>query len=150
MTSMAKFNKGRFKPRRPQKYKGNPTNIIFRSSWENKFMVWCDNNRAVKEWASEEFSIPYRHPITGRVHRYFPDFMIKIETKSGVYETWVVEIKPHKQTMQPKKPSRKTKRFLNEVKTYAINKRKWEYAEEWCANRGYKFIVMTEKHLGIK
>lgn len=110
-------------------------------------MSWCDITSHVIEWSSEEFSIPYRHPITGRVHRYFPDFKIKVRKRDGTFETLVVEIKPDIQTKAPKVQTRKTKRYLTEVRTYAINKRKQDYATNWCKDRGYKFVIFTEKHL---
>ena len=54
---------GRFRPSYPGKYKGDPTNIIYRSLWERKLMVWCDKNENVLEWGSEEIIIPYVSPI---------------------------------------------------------------------------------------
>jgi len=144
-----KYDQGRFKPRNPNKYKGDPTNIIYRSSWERKFANWCDLNEAVIQWQSEEFFIPYKNPIDGKYHRYFPDFLVKIKTAEGVLETWVVEIKPMNQVKEPKIQTRKTKKYITEVKTYAINRYKWDYALEWCKDRGYKFIILTEKELNI-
>ena len=73
---MTKSYSGKFKPSYPGKYKGDPTNIIYRSLWERKFMVWCDRNINVEEWGSEEIIIPYISPVDGRVHRYFPDFYV--------------------------------------------------------------------------
>jgi len=146
MTSL----KGRFKPRNTSKYKGDPTNIIYRSSWELKFMNFCDLREDVLQWQSEEFFIPYKNPIDGRMHRYFPDFLVKVRNSSGIVETWVVEIKPSHQTKEPRPQKRMTKKYLNEVKTYAINKYKWDYAEDWCKDRGYKFVIFTERELNIK
>ena len=142
--------KGRYRPSNPRKYKGDPTNVIYRSSWELKFMKWCDLNESVMEWQSEEFAIPYKHPIDGRFHRYFPDFLVRIKNKQGILETWVIEIKPLAQTREPKKQKNITKKYINEVKTYAINKYKWEYAEEWCKDRKYKFVIFTERELNIR
>jgi len=79
--------KGRFKPRNPNKYKGNPDNIIYRSLWELKLMRYLDHHTDVLEWASEEFYIPYVSPIDKRVHRYFPDFWIKKKNPEGQVET---------------------------------------------------------------
>ena len=76
---------GLYKPVNPKKYRGNPTRIIYRSMWEKKFMIFCDHTSTIVEWGSEEIIIPYRSPIDGRVHRYYPDFYIKILTKSGKY-----------------------------------------------------------------
>ena len=142
--------KGRYKPHFPKKYKGDPTNIIYRSSWELKFMKFCDLREDIVEWQSEEFSIPYKHPIDGKMHRYFPDFLVKVKNSDNKIETWVVEVKPYSQTKEPKKQKRLTRKYINEVKTYAINKYKWDYAVEWCKDRNYKFIIFTEKELNIK
>ncbi len=86
--------KSRYRPSFPKKYKGNSNNIICRSSWERRFCAWCDLNENILEWASEEFCIPYVSPIDGRVHRYFPDFLIKVKEKTGSTKTYVIEVKP--------------------------------------------------------
>ena len=109
-------------------------------------MKWCDENKHVLQWSSEELIIPYKNPIDGRIRRYYPDFWLKIETRTGV-EQWVVEIKPSKQTRKPAKVKRKTRRHLNEIATYAVNQHKWAYAERWCHQRNYKFVIITEKDL---
>jgi len=113
-------------------------------------MKWCDLSDNVLSWQSEEFFIPYKHPLDGRFHRYFPDFLIKVRNANGLIETWVVEIKPSNQTKEPRPQKRITKKYLNEVKTYAVNKYKWDYAVEWCKDRNYKFVIFTEQELGIK
>ena len=101
--------KGKYYPSYPRKYKGDPTNIIYRSLWERKFMVYCDKNESILEWASEEIAIPYRSPIDNRVHRYFPDFYMKVKERGGKVKRYVIEVKPSKQTKQPVKPKRQTK-----------------------------------------
>jgi len=141
--------KGYFKPQRPEKYKGDPTNIIYRSSWEKRCMVYFDRNENVIEWESEEFFIPYKSKIDGRIHRYFPDFKIKVKKPDGQIEHILIEVKPYYQTIPPEKKSRVTKRFINEVKTYGINISKWEAAEEFCKDRNWKFMILTEKELGL-
>ena len=142
--------KGKFRPNNPSKYLGDPTNIVYRSSWELKFCKWLDENPNVVQWASEEFSIPYRSPIDNRVHRYFPDFLVKKKSPDGKIECVVVEIKPKGQTKAPKVQSKPTRRYLQEVMTYGINTAKWKYAQEYCDDRGWKFMVLTEDHLNIK
>ena len=142
--------KGKYKPSYPRKYKGDPTNIIYRSLWERKFMVYCDNNPNVLEWQSEEFCIPYRSPIDNKVHRYFPDFFIKYKDVSGKTRSSLIEIKPMRQCVPPPKPKRQTKKYLNEAFEYAKNQAKWKAAEDYCADRMWEFKVMTEKELGIK
>ena len=149
--------KGKFRPKNPEKYKGDPTKIIYRSLWEFKFFRAIDDHPDVVWWASEEYIVPYMSPIDGRVHRYFPDVVFCKKTPEGKTETIMIEIKPQKQTMPPdikKKnatPSgRISRRYLNEVKTYGINEAKWKAAQRYCQERGWKFEIMTEVELGIK
>jgi hypothetical protein len=142
--------KSRYRPTYPEKYKGNPNNIICRSSWERKFCSWCDLNVNILEWASEEFFIPYLSPVDKRIHKYYPDFIVKMKEKTGEIKTYVIEVKPKRQTMPPQRKSRVTKNFLYEVKTYEVNKAKWKAAEEWCNDRLLEFKVITEDDLGIK
>jgi len=144
------LHQGYFKPKNPQKYKGDPTNIIYRSGWELKFMLYVDSHPEIVEWGSEEFSIPYRSPIDNRIHRYFPDFYLKKKTKDGKNQTMVVEIKPLKQTIEPQKQNKKTKRYINEVMTWGINSSKWQAAQEFCKERNWQFLILTEKELNIK
>jgi hypothetical protein len=148
----SKYNQGRFHPQNPGKYKGDVQNIIYRSSWELKFMQWCDRNTNVIEYASEEFCIPYLSPIDNRVHRYFPDFIMKVKEQSGEIKKYIIEIKPKRQTVPPVQTSKKrTKTFINEVKTYVVNEAKWKAAEEWCKDHLLEFMVITEDQLfGIK
>jgi len=140
---------GRFSPRYPQKYIGDPTNIVYRSSWEVKLMTWLDNNHEIISWGSEELVIPYKSPVDGKWHRYFPDFVVKVRTKDGKLKTMILEVKPKKQTVPPEPRKRVTKQYINEVSTYGINQAKWKSATEYCADRGWEFRLVTEDHLGI-
>ena len=142
--------KGKYSPSYPRKYKGDPTNIVYRSLWERKFMVYCDLNDNILEWGSEEIVMPYRSPVDGRVHRYFPDFYIKVKESTGRIKKMIIEIKPKRQCSPPSKPKKQTKGYLREAYEYAKNQAKWEAASEWCKDRGYIFKVFTEKELGIK
>ena len=137
--------KGKYYPSFPRKYKGDPTNIVYRSLWERKFMVYCDKNQNILEWASEEIAIPYRSPIDNRVHRYFPDFYMKVKETNGKIKNYVIEVKPAKQTKPPKKPKRQTKGYIREAYEYAKNQAKWKMAKEYCADRQWEFKVVTEK-----
>ena len=140
--------KGKYIPQNPQKYKGNPSQIIYRSLWERKFMVYCDKNDKVIEWGSEEVIVPYRSPWDGKIHRYFPDFYIKIKQSSGGVKKFIIEVKPEYQCKQPNKtPKKRTRKWYKEVQTYGINQAKWKSAIDWCANRGMEFKILTEKHL---
>ena len=142
--------KGKYRPTNPKKYKGDPTNIIYRSLWERKFMCYCDLNDNILEWGSEEFFIPYRSPLDNRVHRYFPDFYIKYIKSNGSICRSIIEVKPDKQTRPPKKPKRQTKGYLYEVTQYVKNEAKWDAAKEFCKDRLCEFRIFTEKELGIK
>ncbi len=142
--------KGKYKPSHSKKYKGDPTNIIYRSLWERKFMQYCDSNSNVLEWGSEEIALPYRSPVDNKVHRYFPDFYVKVKEPTGKIKKMLLEVKPLKQTMKPKKPKRKTKGYIYEVYEYAKNQAKWKAAKNFCDDRNWEFKVMTERELGIK
>ena len=142
--------KGKYKPSFPDKYHGDVTNIIYRSLWERKFCVYCDTNEKIIEWSSEEKCVPYRSPLDGKIHRYFPDFLIKVKESDGSIKKYMIEIKPSKQTVPPPKPKRQTQKYISEVYEYAKNQSKWESAREWCADHGYEFKIITESHLGIK
>jgi hypothetical protein len=140
---------GRFTPSNPQKYVGDPNNIIYRSSWECKMMNWLDKNPDIVSWASEELIIPYKSPSDGRWHRYFPDFLVKVKTKTGAFKTMLLEVKPKNQTVTPQPKKRVTKQYINEVVTYGINQAKWKAATEYCLDRGWEFKIITEEHLGL-
>lgn len=113
-------------------------------------MRYLDQHQSVLEWGSEELIIPYRSPIDGRVHRYFTDFIVKQINSNGIKEVVVIEVKPKAQTKPPEKKSRVTKRYINEVKTWGVNQAKWQAAEDFCKDRGWKFQIMHEDHLGVK
>ena len=142
--------KGKYQPSFPKKYKGNPTNIVYRSLWERTFMKYCDTNENILEWFSEEIAVPYRSPIDNKIHRYFPDFYIKVKESNGQIKKYIIEIKPKKQTIEPIPQKRKTKGYIYEVYEYVKNQAKWKAAEEWCADKGYEFKIFTEDDLGIK
>ena len=152
-TFMNKFSKtyrtpytGLFKPARPYKYKGNTNNIVYRSSWEKRFMTYCDKTPEVLEWGSEEISIVYRS-IDNRPHRYYPDFYMKVKQPDGTTKKFVVEIKPKYQTRKPVKKIRETRAYKNQLVTYEKNRRKWNTAYACCLKRDMRFIILTEDHL---
>ena len=141
--------KGKYYPSFPRKNKGDPTNIIYRSLWERKFMVYCDKNTKILEWGSEEIALPYISPHDSRVHRYFPDFYIKVQENTGKIKRYLIEVKPKKQTKPPAKPKRQTKGYIREAFEYARNQAKWKAAREFCADRMWEFKVITEQELDI-
>ena len=112
-------------------------------------MSWLDKNDDVLSWASEELIIPYVSPLDNRVHRYFPDFLVKVKTRDKTIKTMLIEVKPKKQTIQPEPRKRITKQFISEVNTWTVNQAKWKAAKEFCLDRKWEFMLMTEEHLGI-
>jgi len=113
-------------------------------------MVYCDTNQNVLEWGSEEIVLPYRSPVDNKIHRYFPDFYIKVQEATGRIKKYLIEIKPLRQCSPPPKPKRQTKKYLGEAYEYAKNQAKWAAAREYCKDRMWEFKVLTENELGIK
>jgi hypothetical protein len=145
---MSKYYKGKYRPVNIHKYSGDHTAVTYRSSWERAVFKWLDCNENVVKWNSEETVIPYRCKTDNKAHRYFVD--VKIIFKNGA--TYLIEIKPKKETLAPKTSASKSKRYITEVMTYVKNTSKWEAANCYCADRGWIFEVWTEdtlKSLGI-
>ena len=139
--------KGKYAPQNPEKYKGNVKNIIYRSMWERRFMKYCDTNPSITAWASEELIIPYLSPIDKKMHKYYPDFIVKLLDKDNITKTMVIEVKPKKETVPPKKKNKKTFKYLEEVRVWGVNDAKWKAAKEFCANKGWHFKILTEDQL---
>lgn len=138
---------GAFHPKNTQKYKGEISKIHYRSNWEKFFMNYCDTNPKVISWSSEEVVIPYFSNADGKKRRYFMDFYVKYDTGDEFY----IEVKPHKETKPPVKPSQLTagakKRFMNEIYTWTVNQDKWLAAKRLADKKGIKFRVLTEQGL---
>jgi hypothetical protein len=133
---------GRYKVKNRKKYKGDADNVVFRSMWERHCFKWCDENPNIKSWSSEEVVIPYFYDVDKKYHRYFMD--LKITFKDG--KTILVEIKPEKETLPPKRPD-KSKRYINEAMTYVKNMNKWEAASKFAKDNNWGFQIWTEKTL---
>lgn len=134
--------KGRFIPRNPSKYKGDPTKIIYRSSLELKLDNYFDLHPDIIEWSSEEVIVPYRDKSRNNsIHRYFPDYTFKTKTKS-----YMVEVKPSSQTVMPK-AKRNKQRYLQECLLYTHNTSKWDAAKLYCQQHNMQFIILTEKDI---
>ena len=141
--------KGIFKSKNPNKYVGDASNIVYRSLWERKFMMFCDANQNVTKWCSEEVVIPYLSPLDGKYHRYFVDFLVEMKTKNGI-ETFLIEIKPKRQCAQPKMGKKTTRKYLKEVETWKVNNSKWAHAKDFAEKNNWKFKILTEDDLNIK
>lgn len=142
---MAKFLKGKYKPKHPEKYIGDINNIVYRSSWELSFVKYIDNNPSIKKFNMEGVVIPYVSPIDNKVHRYYVDFILEYTNTKGETKMALVEVKPHKQTQPPVPPKKKSKYYINEVLTYHVNMAKWKTAIDFCNKNSMDFVVLTEK-----
>jgi hypothetical protein len=122
---------------------------FYRSLWERRFMIFCDENNSVIEWSSEEVVIPYISPIDGRRHRYFVDFWVRLKKPDGSSQECLIEVKPKKQTIKPEKPTTKrvSKSKLYEIRNWMINSAKWAAAKDFCQDRGWHFQLLTEEHI---
>lgn len=135
---MAKWAQDWYTPKNPEKYIGKH-NPRYRSSWELVFMQFCDNNKHITHWASESIVIPYKHPFTGKITNYYPDFFVVYENKHGKRLAEVVEIKPRKQSLIESKAASQKDRMV-----VAINHAKWQAATAYCRANGFVFRVITE------
>lgn len=134
--------KGKYKVKNVSKYKGDHTNVIYRSMWERHVFKWCDENTSVVNWSSEEIVIPYLYEVDKKYHRYFAD--LKITLENG--KTYLIEIKPAKE-LSPPTGDRRTKRYISEGLTFVKNQNKWKAANEYALDRGWEFVIWTEKEL---
>lgn len=142
---------GKYKVKNPQKYIGDVSQVIYRSSWERKFCIFCDSSEKVLRWSSEPFEIKYCSPIDKKIHEYFVDFYCKIEQSNGMIEEYIIEVKPKAQLKRPEPPKKQTlksvKVYNEQVKTFLINTAKFAAAKAYAAKRGFKFLVVTEDFL---
>jgi hypothetical protein len=145
------YRQGYYKPKRPEKYIGDPENIIFRSSWEYRFCKYCDDNEVVVKWSSEPTAIKYINPIDNQEHNYYVDFFLRI--KRGEKEIgYLAEIKPEASLEKPimESGSQTVKRLKNynyAMQTWIINRAKFHAAKQFAENNGYRFVIVTEKFL---
>jgi hypothetical protein len=146
-----KYKQGFYKLLNPDKYKGDPNNIKFRSSWEYVFCSYLDNNPKIMKWACEQPIITYTD-LRNKVHRYYPDYYYEIKTDDeNLMKKVIVEIKPKNELYPPTRPKNETAKALENyeyaIRTHIKNKLKWSKAEEYAKNRGMEFIIITEEHL---
>ena len=144
--------KGRYRPKHPEKYRGDASTCFYRSLWERKFMIFCDENSSVIEWSSEEVVVPYVSPIDGRTHRYFVDFWVKVQSKEGETKIFLIEVKPKAQTKQPETPTSKrvSKSKIIQMRNWLVNSAKWAAARKVCEDKGWEFKLLTEDNLFSK
>lgn len=108
--------------------------IIYRSSYEKKFINWLENSKDVYKWGSECIKIPYLLITDQKYHTYYPDYVVEM-TNGDIY---VIEIKPANQTKKPETDNSWASR------EYIKNMCKWKATVEFCKSKNYKFKILTE------
>lgn len=142
-----KYKQGYFKPKHPEKYKGDVEHIVYRSSWEKKCMEFFDQTPEIVNWSSEELYIPYISPKDMKYHRYYVDFQLWVSTPKGL-KYFLIEVKPYIETVVPRKRiGVKDEVYEKKVETYLTNQAKWEAAENYAKENGGEFKVWTEREL---
>ena len=134
---MSRWAQGNYVIINREKYAGNGI-PRYRSGWELSFMKFCDTNDHVLQWASESIAIPYRHPITGKVTQYIPDFLITYRNRDNTVRAELIEIKPKSQSVIESKMNSRDRAVV------AINYAKWDAATKWARKNGLTFRVITE------
>lgn len=129
-----------YKPANIKKYIGNPNNIVCRSLWERNVCKFLDENESIVKWSSEEIAIPYTHPLDSKIHNYYPDFMVQFKNNGGL-QTWIIEIKPKKQTLLRENATK------NEKIIWSVNTAKWTAAKNYCEKNNITFKILTEQEL---
>jgi hypothetical protein len=134
---MSHWAQGKYEVQNAAKYVGNGI-PRYRSGWELSFMRFCDSNDHILQWASESIAIPYRNPVTGKMSRYIPDFLVSYRTKDNTMRAELIEIKPKKQSVVESKMNSRDRAVV------AVNYAKWASAQKWCNHNGLNFRVITE------
>lgn len=143
-----KFKQGVYRAQYPNKCMNEDGLVEYRSSWERTAAQFCDFTPEVIEWGMEQVVIPYISPVDGNKHRYFMDLIMKVKQTSGEIKTFLVEIKPKKETKPPRKTKKKSqKQLIKEMATYSINTSKWNAAQKLCRIKGWSFLIWTEDQL---
>jgi hypothetical protein len=146
------YKQGYYNLLNPRKYIGDPNKIIFRSSWEKRFAMYCDTNERILAWSSEPMEIPYLNPIDREIKPYNVDFYVRVDKGEGKYSEFIVEVKPSRQLKQPQSPvgrvtEKKMESYTNAMKMYLINLAKFKAAKDFAKSRGWDFIVVTESFI---
>lgn len=147
----SRFRQGYYRLISPEKYIGDPTKIIYRSSWEQRFCKYCDTTPEIDRWSSEPIAIPYVHPGDNKIHNYFVDFYMRLIKPDETLE-YLVEVKPSKSLAVPSMPEglvtvNRLKQYNDAAKTWLINRAKFKAAEEFARINGKLFIIVTEEFL---
>ncbi len=137
------FVQGYFPLNECKKYNGAGP-IIYRSSWEKKFCIYCERNPEIIWWSSESFSLKYFNVIDSKYHTYYPDFVVRLRNGNTI----IVEVKPKAQLVKPEPPKRRTPKSMLSYKwiyeTWVTNMCKKRAADELAKSRGWEYLLVTE------
>lgn len=146
-----KVKQGYFTPKNPEKYDGDPSAIIYRSSWELKFLTYCDNHESIIKYAAEKVGVPYINPILKKESTYWIDCWMLTKSPDGTLTRWLIEIKPNKYLTPPEAPNRLTEKatlnYAHHAKAYIINNAKFTAAKVYAAKNNMRFGIITENFL---
>src|SRR5574344_1387886 len=147
----SRLRQGYFKPKHPEKYKGDVNQIIYRSGWEFKFFKFCDENPMVLEYSSEPIGIDYWNSVTKKQAKDWIDGYMKTINKSGTIREWLIEVKPDKYIRPPEAPQRLTEKqtygYVRHAKMYLINTDKFKAAKAYAKAHNMTFGIITENFL---
>lgn len=148
----ALYKQGYYNLLNPKKYIGDPNKIIFRSSWEKRFAMYCDTNDRIMAWSSEPLEIPYLNPVDREVKPYNVDFYVRVDMGEGKYKEYIVEVKPSRQLKRPEAPvgrvtEKKMISYTNAMHSYLVNLAKFQAAKDYAVGRGWEFVVVTESFI---
>ncbi len=91
--------------------------------------------------------VPYFWEGDGKWHRYYPDFTATMNTRQGKKRV-MIEVKPYAQTQEPvNKKGKRRQTLMLEVERYSKNVAKWNAAEEYCKDRLWEFVILTEHEI---
>ena len=135
-----------------EKYIGDTSKVIYRSSWEKKMMTFCDMNERIMKWSSENIQIPYLNPVENAIKIYNIDFYFQVRQDDNSIKNIIAEVKPSKKLEKPMLPTtRLTEKRIEahnyQMKEYVTNVYKFQAAKKWAEERGWEFMIVTEQFL---
>lgn len=151
------------------KYVGDPSKIIYRSTWEFAFIKYCDASPSVVKWSSEPIAVKYFDKVSKLVEcqkykldpnnpsnwiqkNYYIDFWCMVDNGNGEIKKLFIEIKPSNKLVKPVPPPKDAspsviKKFNTIAKEYLINEEKFKAMKKYAESNGAEFHIFTEKTL---
>ena len=140
-----RYHQGFYFPKNKDKFIGDKA--IYRSGLELKYFQFLDNSSKCIKWNSEGIKIPYYWEVDKKYHTYYIDLAATFK-EGNEFITYLIEIKPFRQTQQPQAtPKKRKKTLLTEQVMFSQNVAKWTAAKEFALKNKCKFIVLAEKEI---